>query len=160
MSALSVLLVEDNPRNLKLARDVLEHAGFAVTTVTSGEEALPAARAAVPDVILMDLQLPGIDGLEALRQLRAGEDGRHVPVVAVTAFAMKEDHQRAADAGRDHLPQCLQAGRTESVAFVGAGKPADIERLVAQAMAFLEQQQVFAVEVAQCEAIVARGEAV
>ena len=71
MSELSVLLVEDNPRNLKLARDVLEYAGFAVTAVTTGEEALPAARLGMPDVILMDLQLPGIDGHAALPQLRA-----------------------------------------------------------------------------------------
>ena len=101
MTAPSVLLVEDNPRNLKLARDVLEHAGFAVTTVTSGEEALPAARAAVPDVILMDLQLPGIDGHAALSRLRADPVTAGIPVVAVSAFAMQADRERALVSGFD-----------------------------------------------------------
>jgi len=101
VNPLSVLLVEDNPRNLKLARDVLEHAGFAVTTVTSGEEALPAARAAVPDVILMDLQLPGIDGHAALSRLRADPVTAGIPVVAVSAFAMQADRERALVSGFD-----------------------------------------------------------
>ena len=96
MSTLSVLLVEDNPRNLKLARDVLEHAGFAVTAVTTGEEALPAARQGMPDVILMDLQLPGIDGHAALQQLRGDPRTAGIPVVAVSAFAMRADRERAA----------------------------------------------------------------
>jgi two-component system cell cycle response regulator DivK len=99
--SLSVLLVEDNPRNLKLARDVLEHAGFAVTTVTSGEEALPAARASAPDVILMDLQLPGIDGHAALSRLRADPVTAGIPVVAVSAFAMQADRDRALGSGFD-----------------------------------------------------------
>jgi two-component system cell cycle response regulator DivK len=97
----SVLLVEDNPRNLKLARDVLEHAGFAVTTVTTGEEAHPAARAARPDVILMDLQLPGIDGHAALGLLRADPVTAGIPVVAVSAFAMQADRDRAMVSGFD-----------------------------------------------------------
>ena len=101
MKALSVLLVEDNARNLKLARDVLEHAGFTVTAVTSGEEALPAARAAVPDVILMDLQLPGIDGHAALSRLRADPVTAGIPVVAVSAFAMQSDRERALGSGFD-----------------------------------------------------------
>jgi two-component system cell cycle response regulator DivK len=66
MSAQVVLLVEDNERNLKLARDVLEYAGFTVLVATTGEEAVATARSAAPDVILMDLQLPGIDGHAAL----------------------------------------------------------------------------------------------
>ena len=101
MSAPSVLLVEDNPRNLKLARDVLEHAGFAVTTVTTGEEAHPAARTTLPDVILMDLQLPGIDGHAALGRLRADPVTSGIPVVAVSAFAMQADRDRAMVAGFD-----------------------------------------------------------
>jgi two-component system cell cycle response regulator DivK len=96
-----VLLVEDNPRNLKLARDVLEHAGFVVTAVTTGEEALPAARQAEPDVILMDLQLPGIDGHAALEQLRGDPRTAGIPVVAVSAFAMPADRERALDSGFD-----------------------------------------------------------
>ena len=101
MSELSVLLVEDNPRNLKLARDVLEYAGFVVTTVTTGEDALPAARAAQPDVILMDLQLPGIDGHAALSRLRADPRTAGIPVVAVSAFAMRADRERALGSGFD-----------------------------------------------------------
>lgn len=101
MSELSVLLVEDNPRNLKLARDVLEYAGFAVTAVTTGEEALPAARLGMPDVILMDLQLPGIDGHAALEQLRADPRTSGIPVVAVSAFAMPADRERALGSGFD-----------------------------------------------------------
>ncbi len=101
MSELSVLLVEDNPRNLKLARDVLEHAGFAVTAVTSGEEVLAAARTAAPDVILMDLQLPGIDGHAALSRLRADPLTAGIPVVAVSAFAMQVDRDRALASGFD-----------------------------------------------------------
>ncbi len=101
MTGPSVLLVEDNPRNLKLARDVLEYAGFAVTAVATGEEALPAALAARPDVILMDLQLPGIDGHEALGRLRADPETAGIPVVAVSAFAMQADRDRAMVAGFD-----------------------------------------------------------
>lgn len=101
MSGLSVLLVEDNPRNLKLARDVLEHAGFAVTAVTSGEEVLAAARTTLPDVILMDLQLPGIDGHAALSRLRADPLTAGIPVVAVSAFAMQVDRDRALASGFD-----------------------------------------------------------
>lgn len=101
MSELSVLLVEDNPRNLKLARDVLEYAGFAVTAVTTGEEALPAARRGMPDVILMDLQLPGIDGHAALEQLRGDPRTSGIPVVAVSAFAMPADRERALGSGFD-----------------------------------------------------------
>ncbi len=101
MTGPSVLLVEDNPRNLKLARDVLEHAGFAVTTVTTGEEAHPAARTTLPDVILMDLQLPGIDGHAALGRLRADPVTAGIPVVAVSAFAMQADRDRAMVSGFD-----------------------------------------------------------
>jgi two-component system cell cycle response regulator DivK len=94
-----VLLVEDNPRNLKLARDVLEYAGFAVVVAATGEEGVEQARTTLPDVILMDLQLPGIDGFAALELLRATEATAHIPVVALTAFAMQRDRERALDSG-------------------------------------------------------------
>jgi two-component system cell cycle response regulator DivK len=96
-----ILVVEDNPLNLKLVRDVLEFAGYHVIAANSGEEGLTAAQDASPDLVLMDLQLPGIDGTETLRMLRQGTLGRDVPVVAVTAFAMAEDRKRAAKAGFD-----------------------------------------------------------
>ena len=101
MSSRVVLLVEDNERNLKLARDVLEYAGFTVLVATTGEDAVTTAQAAAPDVILMDLQLPGIDGHAALSLLRADSTTRHIPVVALTAFAMAQDRDRALAAGFD-----------------------------------------------------------
>jgi two-component system cell cycle response regulator DivK len=96
-----ILVVEDNPLNLKLVRDVLEFAGYHVIAANSGEEGLCAAEEDCPDLVLMDLQLPGIDGTETLRKLRQGTLARDVPVVAVTAFAMAEDRERAALAGFD-----------------------------------------------------------
>lgn len=96
-----ILVVEDNPLNLKLVRDVLQHAGFAVVTATTGEEGVRLARESSPDLVLLDLQLPGIDGHEALRRLREGGSGAATPVVAVTAFAMHEDRARAIEAGFD-----------------------------------------------------------
>ena len=94
-----VLVVEDNPKNMKLVRDVLTYSGFEVIEATSGEDGVRLAQEMSPDLILMDLQLPGIDGAEALRQIRML--GRHVPVVAVTAFATNNDRARAFDAGFD-----------------------------------------------------------
>lgn len=96
-----ILVVEDNPLNLKLVRDVLEFAGYQVTAAQSGEEGLRAARAEPPDLVLMDLQLPGIDGVETLQRLRRDSLAATVPVVAVTAFVMAEDRQRASLAGFD-----------------------------------------------------------
>ncbi|MFM6847623.1 MAG: response regulator [Terrabacter sp.] len=94
-----VLLVEDNERNLKLARDVLEYAGFAVVVATTGEEGVEQARATLPDVILMDLQLPGIDGFAALDLIREHRSTAHIPVVALTALAMRHDRERALVSG-------------------------------------------------------------
>ena len=94
-----ILVVEDNPKNLKLVRDVLSYSGYEVIEATSGEDGVRLAASEHPDLILMDLQLPGIDGAEALRRIRAGEQTRAVPVVAVTAFAMDDDRQRAFDSG-------------------------------------------------------------
>jgi two-component system, cell cycle response regulator DivK len=96
-----ILVVEDNPLNLKLVRDVLQFAGYDVVAAQSGEEGLRAAEQDPPDLVLMDLQLPGIDGTETLHRLRQGILGRAVPVIAVTAFAMPEDRERAALAGFD-----------------------------------------------------------
>jgi two-component system cell cycle response regulator DivK len=96
-----ILVVEDNPLNLKLVRDVLQFAGYDVVEAQSGEDGLRAAQQDPPDLVLMDLQLPGIDGTETLRRLRESSLGRDVPVVAVTAFAMAEDRERACMAGFD-----------------------------------------------------------
>jgi two-component system cell cycle response regulator DivK len=96
-----ILVVEDNPLNLKLVRDVLQFAGYDVIEAQSGEEGVRAAEADPPDLVLMDLQLPGIDGTETLHRLRQGPLARDVPVVAVTASAMAEDRERASLAGFD-----------------------------------------------------------
>jgi len=95
-----ILVVEDNPKNLKLVRDVLTYSGFEVIEATCGEDGVRLAHDELPDLILMDLQLPGIDGKEALRQIREA-DHSHVPVVAVTAFAMNEDREKAFQSGFD-----------------------------------------------------------
>jgi CheY-like chemotaxis protein len=94
-----ILVVEDNERNLKLLRDVLEYAGFDVRVARSAEDGITLAVKEPPDLVLMDLQLPGIDGMEALRRLRENPRTADIPVVAVTAQAMKQDRERALDAG-------------------------------------------------------------
>ena len=99
MTPTRILVVEDNMKNLKLLRDVLQHFGYRVFEAMTGEDGVRIAREITPDLILMDLQLPGIDGAEALRRIRAEAATRSVPVVAVTAFAMSEDRQQALDAG-------------------------------------------------------------
>jgi two-component system cell cycle response regulator DivK len=99
-----ILVVEDNPKNLKLVRDVLQFSGYEVIEATSGEDGVRLAAEQHPDLILMDLQLPGIDGMEALRRIRVSESGS-VPVVAVTASAMNGDGDRAYAAGFDGYVQ-------------------------------------------------------
>jgi two-component system, cell cycle response regulator DivK len=96
-----ILIVEDNPRNLKLVQAVLEHAGFATLQAGRAEEGLELARARRPHLVLMDVQLPGMDGVEALTRLRADPATAAVPVVAVTAFAMQADRARLLAAGFD-----------------------------------------------------------
>jgi two-component system, cell cycle response regulator DivK len=103
-----VLVVEDNPRNLKLVRDVLRHAGYATLEATTAEDGLALARERRPALVLMDIGLPGMDGVEALGVLRADPAVSATPVVAVTAFAMEEDRRRFAAAGFDgHLEKPL-----------------------------------------------------
>jgi two-component system cell cycle response regulator DivK len=96
-----VLVVEDNPRNLKLVRDLLEHAGYRTLEASTAEEGLALASAHRPDLVLMDVQLPGMDGVQALGRLRADPATNGIPVVAVTAFAMKHDRARFLAAGFD-----------------------------------------------------------
>lgn len=94
-----ILVVEDNPKNLKLVRDVLTFSGYEVIEATSGEDGVRLAAEEEPDLILMDLQLPGIDGAEALRQIRVSSHNPDVTVVAVTAFAMNDDREQAFESG-------------------------------------------------------------
>jgi CheY-like chemotaxis protein len=101
MDAATVLVVEDNRLNMKLVRDVLELAGYTVLEAVTGEEGVRLALASRPDLVLMDLQLPGIDGTEALRQIQREAGDQIMPVVAVTASAMPSDREAAARAGFD-----------------------------------------------------------
>ncbi|MBA3718211.1 MAG: response regulator [Actinobacteria bacterium] len=101
MSGERVLVVEDNEKNMKLFRDVLQAKGYFTLEATSGEEAVELASEHVPDLILMDVQLPGIDGVEALARIRADERTASIPVVALTAQAMSGDRERFLEAGFD-----------------------------------------------------------
>jgi two-component system, cell cycle response regulator DivK len=97
--AICVLLVEDNEVNRYLARFVLEAGGFRVITANNGLDAIELARAHDPDVILMDIQMPVMDGYEATARLKGDAALRHIPVVALTAFAMPHEREQAIAAG-------------------------------------------------------------
>jgi two-component system cell cycle response regulator DivK len=96
-----ILIVEDNEKNLKLARDLLQYHGFLIIEATNAEDGVALARQRVPRLILMDIQLPGMDGVTALGQLRADPGTSRIPVVAMTASVMKEDRERFEKAGFD-----------------------------------------------------------
>ena len=101
MSDAWILIVDDNPLNLKLARVVLETEGYSVRTAVDAEEALKVLAVELPKLILMDIQLPGMDGLELTRRLKADATTAVVVIIAVTAYAMKGDEQKAIAAGCD-----------------------------------------------------------
>jgi two-component system, cell cycle response regulator DivK len=94
-----VLIVEDNEKNLKLARDLLQYHGFRTVEAVDGETGLEVARATLPDIILMDIELPGIDGVTTLERLRADPLTAGITVVAVTASVMPVDRDRFARSG-------------------------------------------------------------
>ncbi|MGB0133899.1 response regulator [Dokdonella sp.] len=96
-----ILIVDDNPVNLKLARSVLEIEGHKVDAAIDAESALEYLHETIPDLILMDIALPGMDGLSLTRKLKADPRWRTIPVIALTAFAMLSDEKRALDAGCD-----------------------------------------------------------
>jgi two-component system, cell cycle response regulator DivK len=95
----TVLIVEDNELNMKLFNDLLEAHGYATLKTSHGIEAMELARAHKPDLILMDIQLPEVSGLEVTRWLKADEDLKSIPVIAITAFAMKGDEERIREGG-------------------------------------------------------------
>ena len=97
----TILVVEDNTANMTLAVYLLESVNHTVLSATDAEAGLALARAEHPDLILMDIQLPGMDGLEATGQLKADEATRGIPVIALTALAMKGDEERIRAAGCD-----------------------------------------------------------
>ena len=97
--AKSILVVEDNELNMKLFHDLLEAQGYDVLQTRDGMEALKLARAHKPDLILMDIQLPEVSGLEVTKWLKEDDGLRSIPVIAVTAFAMKGDEQKIREGG-------------------------------------------------------------
>jgi len=125
MRPLTVLVAEDNPVNQNLIRRLLEKDGHTVHLVASGEAALSAWRHRRFDLILMDVQMPGMDGLEASRRIRAGEKGARVPIVALTAQAMAGDRERCLEAGMDdYLPKPVdQAGLRRVTAWAASLPP-------------------------------------
>ena len=114
-----ILIIEDNEKNLKLVRDVLNVKGYATIEATTAEEGIPLARERAPDLVLMDIQLPGMNGIDALRALRADPATAAIPVIAVTASVMQQDRNLITDAGFDgyvgkpiNLKEFLDAVRT------------------------------------------------
>ena len=101
MAGEKILIVDDNAINLKLVAYLMKANGYTVQTALDAESAIEAIRANHPDVILMDIQLPGIDGLELTRRLKADPKTRDIVIVAVTAYAMKGDQAKALAAGCD-----------------------------------------------------------
>ena len=106
MAGEQILVVEDNPKNMKLLRDVLQATGYRTLGASSGRQALLLATEHVPALVLMDVRLPDMDGVETLSRLRMNERTASIPVLAITAQAMKGDRERFMDAGFDgYLPK-------------------------------------------------------
>ena len=118
-----ILIVEDNPKNLKLVRDILQVTGYQTVEAETGEEGVRLARERQPALILMDIQLPGMSGIEALGRLRADATTRTIPVIAVTASVMAQDRERVMAAGFDGFQ----------------GKPISVRELLATVRGILEK---------------------
>ena len=97
----TILVAEDNSMNAELLRAILEAKGYRVLCVTKGDEAVKVALKKKPDLILMDIQLPGIDGYEATKRIKSNKETKNIPVIAITAYALKGDREKAIDAGCD-----------------------------------------------------------
>ena len=97
----TILIVEDNEKNMKLVRDVLQVKGYATLEAMTGEDGVRLAKERLPALVLMDIQLPGISGIEALKQLRADPATAAIPVIAVTASVMVSERRNITDAGFD-----------------------------------------------------------
>ena len=122
----TVLIVEDNELNMKLFHDLLVAHGYATLQTRNGMEALVIARASRPDLILMDIQLPEVSGLEVTKWLKDDDDLCHIPVVAVTAFAMKGDEQRIRRGGCEAYiskPISMKLFIETIRRFIGDGEP-------------------------------------
>ncbi len=120
-----ILIVEDNEKNLKLARDVLKFHGFRTVEATDGESAITMSVEHLPALVLMDIQLPGMDGIAAMKKIRADERTKHIPTVALTASVMSGDRERFDEAGFD--------------GFIA--KPIDVKAFPGQVRAYLEAKR-------------------
>jgi len=98
---ITIAVVEDNPSNMKLVTGVLHRAGYQILTAEDADAGIPLIRENLPDLVLMDIHLPGTDGLEATRLLKKDDRTRHIPVIAVTARAMEGDRELILEAGCD-----------------------------------------------------------
>jgi len=105
MANLHILIVDDNPLNLELACDVLELEGYQVTLVDSGEKSIVSAQEDMPDIILMDLRMPGMSGLDALHEMRKSEMTKDIPIVVLTASVMSGEEERLLAEGFDGFMQ-------------------------------------------------------
>jgi two-component system cell cycle response regulator DivK len=123
MTIRTILVVEDQEDNRQILRDLLGSAGFRMIEANDGAQALTAARSHRPDLILMDIQLPLVDGYEATRSIKRDPELKHIPVIAVTSYALSGDEQKAREAGCD--------------AYVA--KPYSTRHLLAKIGQFLEQ---------------------
>jgi len=123
--AKTVLLVEDNEDNRTVYRTILEHFGYAVVEARNGEDGIRAAREGRPDLILMDISIPIIDGWEATKILKAGADTREIPIIALTAHALATDRSKAEEVGCDgYLAKPCEPRRVvaEVERFLGVGR--------------------------------------
>jgi two-component system, cell cycle response regulator DivK len=96
-----ILVIEDHEENRQIMRDLLTHAGYEMVEAFTGEDGVAAAGRERPDLILMDIQLPGLDGYEATRRIKGDPALRHIPIIAVTSYALSGDDQKALAAGCD-----------------------------------------------------------
>ena len=97
----TVLIIEDNDKNMKLARDVLQNKGYKTLEAVTGEEGVKLAKEKIPDLVLMDIQLPGINGIDAFKQIRADPRTARIPVIALTASVTPTDRSQITAAGFD-----------------------------------------------------------
>ena len=118
-----ILIVEDDPKNLKLIRDLLQIRGYTALEATDGKQGVDMARAKMPDLILMDIQMPVMDGFEAISILKADPVTKSIPIIALTAFAMQGDREK-----------CMEAGCNDYIT-----KPLDTRAFVTKVKEYLEK---------------------
>ena len=120
-----ILIVEDEPKNLTLFRDLLQRFGYVTIEATNGRDGVDLARARNPDLILMDIQLPVMDGLEATRILKSDAETKDIPILALTSYAMKGDRDKILQAGCDGY----------------LAKPVDVREFLSTVMQYLSTQE-------------------